>query len=184
MDIKILSKTQMLMLSTIKPEKIADSFVISISDSNDIHPAFVNEESNILPLVFDDVTRNAWNTFPKSLKNKMACFSDNHANKVIEFINRMDKSKTLYTQCFAGKSRSSAIAIWVQSFFGTSEEIENLFKLFKPTPNEDVLATLNKISGISKVKIKIQDTIIKKYVDLYNFDDFNEDSGLFLPKSV
>lgn len=54
---------------------------------------------NILKLVFEDI----------SDKENGILFTEEHAQKIKDFIDRIDKSKTLFINCQAGISRSGAV---------------------------------------------------------------------------
>lgn len=79
-----------------------DNYFISIGERENYEgvPIQFNGD-NILRLVFDDVT----DEYPSSTKK----FTKEDAAKIKEFADKMDTSKFLYVNCFAGISRSGAV---------------------------------------------------------------------------
>lgn len=113
---------------------------------------------NVLFLKFDDVvyedTKELNKSFIDSGKQQLTYFSENDAEKVIEFIKiTYDLGKDLMVHCTAGISRSSAISIFANEFvnkyltdnyddfhWNETNGFEN-----PPMPNSDVAYILRRV---------------------------------------
>jgi len=139
MEIKILSRAEALTLRFTHPEIIETINIISINDKSDKN-AFSNAE-NILSLTFSDIEEDYFD-FSEYNQNQLILFERKHTNKIIEFAEKMDKNKPLIVHCFAGISRSAAVALFIQAIYGTKEDFIQLFQTYDIDPNRFVFRRL------------------------------------------
>lgn len=151
MVVYIKSRAEMFYLKNNHADQIDKYNIISICDYFDPpEPVFEKDTDSIITLFFDDITKKDVDIFfPEYDKNKYKLFDKEMASKIISFVDKMDKSKPLIVHCYAGISRSSAVAVWVQYFYGTLNDVQNLFLCNENIkPNQFVLDTLMKLSKI------------------------------------
>lgn len=159
MNIKILSRVNALAFKFAKPELLDKVNIISINDTWD-KPAF-SDTPNILTLFFSDIDEEYYD-MPENIQARLILFSDEHMRKIIDFINNMDKERTLLVHCHAGISRSAAVALFVQALYGTEEEFKLMFKQFDICPKRFIFKKL--------VNYYVTDEIQKrKIIDLFEW---------------
>jgi predicted protein tyrosine phosphatase len=110
MEIKVLSrKTALQFQNTSEAERAA---IISITSSEDEYPSFTNDSLSVLLLCFDDVNKGQPN-----------CITDNHAHKIVQFVNTVQKQgcQKLVVHCDAGISRSAGVAAAIMKFITGSD---------------------------------------------------------------
>jgi len=110
--------------------------VISIQDAQSNGFGFEFKESNyckgVLTLRFDDVEKSS---------KGITAFDEEMANKIIDFIDKYDgKVDTFLCHCYAGQSRSRAVAAFVCFYIG----VDNTELLEYGSPNSKVYRTLMK----------------------------------------
>lgn len=143
MDIRIWSRIKMLNLINKFPDDVNYVNIISIHGVFETS-LFMFKTKKILPIKFDDITKEDLNYFSLHERDKYTLFNEKHAEEIIKFLNEMDKHNQLIINCHAGQCRSSAVAVYTQAKFGTLEETWKLFCDNIINPNEHVLDTLNK----------------------------------------
>ncbi|MBR3708779.1 MAG: hypothetical protein IKM17_07205 [Lentisphaeria bacterium] len=97
-------------------EDVINNYFITIRSHDVITPVLdFHKESNVLCLMFDDVEEdddpNILNTF------HYIVFNEDMAKDIHDFIDRIDKDKTLYINCHAGVSRSGAVGLILNEYF-------------------------------------------------------------------
>lgn len=132
--------------------KISDSGVshscISIfgTEPYEMMPPKINKSlwNNVLQLQFDDITDNYFSGI--NLRSPLIMFGDNHAEQILTFLDVLHSSKTqenLIIHCFAGVSRSAAVAKFVSEKFLDDQVTFANNQAFNP----HVYDTLQKISS-------------------------------------
>ncbi len=114
-----------------------DSYaVISIQDSHTEGFGFEFTESKscrgVLTLYFDDVVRPV---------EGLSCFSEADAEEILDFVDAQRSVDTLLIHCYAGESRSRAVAAFVVKYLGR----DNGEYFRTGHPNELVYETLEKV---------------------------------------
>lgn len=102
---------------------------------------------NVLKLVFDDASDNEGN---------VNLFTDKHADRIKEFAERIDKSKTLYINCQATISRSGAVGTVLNDYFNLflqdCKRTKDWYDFFADNrqiqPNAYVMRILRKTMGL------------------------------------
>ena len=109
----------------------------------DQRPHFNKDTSNVLNLLFEDITEDLWTkTMGKDVL--MKAFTKDQGLKVIEFLNKHKDKETLIIHCAAGISRSGAIGTFAAEYFNVDLE---KFNELNPHihPNSLVITTLRKL---------------------------------------
>lgn len=114
-----------------------DSYaVISIQDSHTEGFGFEFTESKscrgVLTLYFDDVVRPV---------EGLSCFSETDAEEILDFVEAQRSADTLLIHCYAGESRSRAVAAFIVKYLGR----DNGEYFRTGHPNELVYETLEKV---------------------------------------
>lgn len=120
---------------------------ISIGEQEGYEGVPVNTK-NVLKLVFDDMSDK---------ETDGILFNEKHAKQIKEFVDKIDHSKTLYVNCFAGISRSGAVGTvindYVNCYLSDCKKNEDWFAFFDDNkqikPNAYVMRVLNKEFGLS-----------------------------------
>ncbi len=87
---------------------------------------------DVLTLYFDDIIREI---------DGLVLFNENHAEKIINFIQKNKSADTLLVHCYAGQSRSRAVGAFALEMLGGSGD-----KLLKTgSPNLHVYNTLTDV---------------------------------------
>ena len=87
------------------------------------------EDLNILQLEFDDVFDS---------------FTEQHAEQIIDFVEKNKNKRVMYVHCDAGISRSGAVGLWMCRYLGEDEEdFRTRNKNIHPSPN--VMNILKKV---------------------------------------
>ena len=100
-------------------------------------PYFKQDHENVLRLFFDDVIKD---TRVQHIATKewttAKAFTKEDANKIIEFLNRIDKNSDdeIIVHCLMGKSRSVAVAHFICEFFGENPSSIYVNEEMKPNP--------------------------------------------------
>lgn len=101
------------------PDLLQHTDVISINDPRDNYLFNPSQGTNILSLVYHDIT-------PDHLRydrySSEYLFNKEHATEVINFLERRDSTKPLLVHCFAGISRSAATALFAGLMYGHDVE--------------------------------------------------------------
>ena len=116
---------------------------ICINDSSGEYyhdPLFLSSHSNVLTLFFDDV-ENDLEMSPTN-HNMTRAFTEEDADKVINFLNCNKRIKTLLIHCAGGISRSGAVGTFALDYYKSDKQ---RFKEDNPKiiPNARVLRMLN-----------------------------------------
>lgn len=69
------------------------------------------------------------------------CFTEEHAQKIVEFVKSTDENETIIVNCAAGISRSPGVVLAYRLF--THQETESIFQ--KADPNIHVATTLYRV---------------------------------------
>ena len=114
-----------------------DSYaVISIQDTHTEGFGFEFTESKscrgVLTLYFDDVVRPV---------EGLSCFSETDAEEILDFVEAQRSADTLLIHCYAGESRSRAVAAFIVKYLGR----DNGEYFRTGHPNELVYETLEKV---------------------------------------
>ena len=120
---------------------------ISIGEVAGYEGVPVNTE-NVLKLVFDDMSDK---------ETVGTLFTEEHAIQIKNFVDRIDKSKTLYVNCFAGISRSGAdgtvINDYVNCYLNGLKKNEDWYSFFDDNkqikPNAYIMRVMNKTFGLT-----------------------------------
>ena len=94
--------------------------IISISDP-DMEFLFPFTLPNVLQLKFNDIEADDWESESDRLymeKRGWILFNEDHARKIINFMNNMNVENDLIINCTAGISRSGAIGDYARVKFG------------------------------------------------------------------
>lgn len=84
-------------------------------------------------------------------------FTDNHAKKIIKFVEKVKENETLYCLCDAGQSRSAAVAASLMlKYNGNDMEI---WKNCKYYPNILIYKTMCKNLNINISEVEIQEKV-------------------------
>jgi predicted protein tyrosine phosphatase len=182
-NVSILSLAEMYDLKTRSPEALEDTYIISICDSSWKDRPFVHQTEWILPLQFDDIVPAYLDNYTIAEKAKFTLFNENHAQKIIDFIKTMDMSKSVIVHCFAGISRSAAVACFIEFHENGLHDMKELFSKFDICPNLYVFGTLCKQAGYTQEQMTpaIQFIYSKRNDRLDRMKQFKMNSKLILP---
>ncbi len=111
-----------------KCDNIHDYYnVISIIDDLK-YPVFEEDTDQHITLRFDDVTAQ-WG------RDDVIVFNEDHAEKVLSFVDSMDSSLDLIVHCTAGISRSGAVGLTVTEALGLDPHTFNDYNVhIQPNP--------------------------------------------------
>jgi len=136
--------TSMVRLPNLKIDE--PHIVISVSEPE---VGFVEYESPMLLdrlyLLFDDIDRpGKWNNRPGVM------MTEEQAHDIWNFVEKWDKkANTIVCQCYAGVSRSAAIAASIAKCYQGKAQYEAYFNTPQYDPNEHVVRTLLEIKGLA-----------------------------------
>lgn len=137
-DIKVLSRIKAMEYS-FQPN-IPDSLIISISEPHSKVPSFdlKNEHvKDVLPLFFDDITEEEYKVAPD-----LKLMHPFHVEAIKEFLDKYkDTDYTLIVHCYAGISRSSAVAAACALYLGLSDNF--IWDDYYYSPNTYVFTLMN-----------------------------------------
>lgn len=149
MEIFAISRHRMEQLMASESFSMKDYNIISIID-HDAEWIFAEPtEPNVLQLRFNDLEDEDWKTEAELAmieKKGWILFSEVQASQILDFMNRMDKTKDLIVHCVAGISRSGAIADFARTKFNIPFE-KFIFQNPQIQPNSWVRRLLFKIDG-------------------------------------
>lgn len=113
--------------------------VISIigSSSADRQSYFSNNSDNVLITKFDDVEETHIDKTPDSL-----LISLEQSMEIVSFLSRNKDKKQLYVHCAAGISRSGAVGMFANDFFGTEDYFTFINNNKAIKPNVTILSRL------------------------------------------
>lgn len=120
-------------------EERKDILFISINDTlgTDAVPYFTNHK-NVKVLYFDDVEEDL-----ETNQGIAKAFTEQQAAEIIEFLEQNKHVTTAVIHCTAGISRSGAVGLFVNDYFGGEHQV---FKVLNPhtLPNGKVSQLLNR----------------------------------------
>lgn len=133
-----------------------DSYaVISIQDSYIGGFGFKFSENNfckgVLTLLVDDKVTEG---------EKISLFNEEHALKIINFIEEHKDVDTLLVHCYGGQSRSAAVGAFAAKMFG--KDNSEFFE--KSTPNKRIYHVLENVWNVKKCFCEINDNIILDFI--------------------
>lgn len=120
---------------------------ISIADIKGEHPKICKVKcQGILQLIFLDSESESdlMNSEIELLKkNESSMFTETHAEQILDFVNEIwDKVETLLVHCYAGYSRSPAVAAALSKIYYNQDE--HFFKSY--SPNKMIYNTILKVA--------------------------------------
>ena len=117
-----------------------------ISITNDIGKHYFTEDyDNVLNLEFDDATDEENIERVKNGLDELILFNENHAEKIISFIEKNKHVDTFFVHCLAGSSRSGAVGVFINDLYGDENYFEFLNSNPMIRPNYYILALLRRI---------------------------------------
>lgn len=120
-------------------EERKDLMFISINDTlgTDAVPYF-NNHKNVKVLYFDDVEEDL-----ETNQGTAKAFTKQQAAEIIDFLEQNKQATTCIVHCTAGISRSGAVGLFVNDYFGADYDT---FKVLNPhtLPNGKVTQLLNR----------------------------------------
>jgi predicted protein tyrosine phosphatase len=122
-----------------------DKAFISIMNSDLPHSYFPQNYSNVLRLIFDDVTEEENESRVKKGLQEMQLFTIEQAETIIEFIERNINVKEFYVHCLAGVSRSGAVGTFINDVYGEEKYFDFLNENPIIKPNFYILALLRRV---------------------------------------
>ncbi len=147
MEIFVISRQRMIKFMGSKEFDLTAMNFISIGDP-DMDFLFPEDcPTNVLQLKFNDLEAEDWESESDKAfmeKKGWVLFNESHARKIIEFMDKMDKSKNLIVHCVAGICRSGAVGDFARSKFGIPFE-EFMRKNRQIAPNSHVFRTLRDV---------------------------------------
>lgn len=152
MIVRVLSKDRfddimprMRIPSTKEVQEHTDKAFISIMNSELPNSYFPQDYSNVLRLVFDDVTEEENEKRIKSGRQEMQLFTREQAETIVEFISRNSHVKEFYVHCLAGVSRSGAVGTFINDVYGDETYFQFLDENPIIKPNYFILALLRRV---------------------------------------
>lgn len=152
MIVRVLSKDRfddimprMRIPSTKEVQEHTDKAFISIMNSELPNSYFPQDYSNVLRLVFDDVTEEENEKRIKSGRQEMQLFTREQAETIVEFISRNSHVKEFYVHCLAGVSRSGAVGTFINDVYGEETYFQFLDENPIIKPNYFILALLRRV---------------------------------------
>lgn len=117
-------------------------FFICINATGSLHsyPYFKREHNNVINLYFDDVEQTGPKTIPyynnTTITINAIAMSDNQAQSLVEFIDKIDEDSTIYIYCVKGSSRSGAVEDYIKNKEGPSDHSnKHVFNMLKKVKN-------------------------------------------------
>ena len=127
-------------------EEHLDKAFISITDGDreDVH-YFNKDYKNVLNLEFDDASDLENERRIKSGRTELLLFTRKQAEQILNFIEKNKFVETLYVHCLAGRSRSGAVGLVINDYYGeeTYMEFANNNPYIKP--NFFIVALLRRV---------------------------------------
>lgn len=163
MKLLILSLDQAI---TFKPMKDIRTSIIRIlePDSEQKSLEFEQDFEDILELKFHDILGKLEG---RLLPNNIRLFDDNHAHKTIEFFKKNKEVDMLVIHCFAGVSRSPAIALSFTWFLENSILEKKIIESRKYVPNPHVMSKMATFLDVYDDKLPL--------IEKFTFDDEEEE---------
>lgn len=152
MRVKVLSKERfddmmfrIRVPSDVGVQEHTDKAFISILNSELPFSYFTQDYSNVLRLVFDDVTLEENEKRIKTGRRELKLFTPEQAEVILDFIQRNSHVETFYVHCLAGVSRSGAVGTFINDVYGE----ENFYDFCQSNPiikpNYFILALLRRV---------------------------------------
>jgi predicted protein tyrosine phosphatase len=117
---------------------------ISILDSSGMKSHFSVEHDNVLILKFDDLTDEEFERTNLHGKGYIL-FGEEHAKKIIKFLERNKEKEYCLVHCAAGVSRSGAVGTFINDFFSRTDYFTFMKENSSIKPNAYILSTLKKV---------------------------------------
>lgn len=116
MKILVLSVDEVKKFNEYDKEVVKENNFITIRDHKVETPVLnFHKDSNVLSLMFDDVEESDEQELLERFH--YIVFNEDMAKEIHDFVERIDKNKTLYVNCHAGVSRSGAVGIVLNEYF-------------------------------------------------------------------
>lgn len=116
MKILVLSVDEVKKFNEYDKEVLQENNFITIRDHKVETPVLnFHKDSNVLSLMFDDVEESDEQEILERFH--YIVFNEDMAKEIHDFVERIDKNKTLYVNCHAGVSRSGAVGIVLNEYF-------------------------------------------------------------------
>lgn len=152
MSVTVLSRTKIIDVNHSVSGFLEKNNVVSCLDtgigSPFIFSVYTDHKPNLLTLSFDDVGNPDWDHSDETRYQK---FTLDHAERLVKWFEKSDRTKNYFVHCWAGVSRSGAIGMWIADKLGISHTD---FALAHPQckPNKLVLQTIQAFEtyGIEK----------------------------------
>ena len=141
MIIKVLSKNQFdlvlthMLITNDNVNQHLDKAFISITNDNNSH-YFNKDYKNVLNLEFDDASDE---------EKELVLFTEEQAEKIFKFAEENKSVETLYVHCLAGRSRSGAIGLVMNDYYGEETYMQFINNNPYITPNYFIVALLRRI---------------------------------------
>lgn len=141
-------------------EKERKTYVIRIEDNESQLNDLPFEPDDLLSLYFHDISLQVIKN-NVNIPDNWIVFNDDLANELIRFLGNisLEEEVDIVIHCYAGFSRSSAIAL-VLSWYFNKENVEKSILNSHYTPNTLVLSVMNKKLNLKK------DLIVEKLVKI------------------
>lgn len=116
MKILVLSVDEVKKFNEYDKEVVKENNFITIRDHKVETPVLnFHKDSNVLSLMFDDVEESDEQEILERFH--YIVFNECMAKQIHDFVDRIDKDKTLYINCHAGVSRSGAVGLILNEYF-------------------------------------------------------------------
>lgn len=163
MKIRIMSFEQALNYQPLSNERCS---IIRILEPNEKQEKLKYEEyfDDILELFFDDIVGTEYEYLPSNIR----LFTKNDAKRVLNFFQKNRNIDSLIIHCFAGISRSPAIALGLSWFLKDHSLEKSIIESGKYIPNQRVMRILAEMLGVYEEK--------KEFIENYTPEINNEDN--------
>lgn len=152
MIVRVLSKDRfddimprMRIPNTEKVQEHTDKAFISIMNSELPNSYFPQDYSNVLRLIFDDVTEEENERRIKTGRQELQLFTREQADLIVQFMERNKHVKEFYVHCLAGVSRSGAVGTFINDIYGEETYFQFLDENPIIKPNYFILALLRRV---------------------------------------
>lgn len=147
MIVKVLSQTQFNItldknaISDKTVDQFSKSIFISICGHGDNHYFKFNHD-NVLNIKFDDLSDEE---FKRVNRADLVLFTEEHARKIIAFLEKNRDKNYCWVHCAAGVSRSGAVGTFINDHFSDVHYFNFMDANRNIKPNSYILSVLNKV---------------------------------------
>lgn len=163
-NIQVLSRIKAIEYSF--KSSIPDTIIISISEPNSKAPHFDTRNEHIkdvLALFFDDIVEAEWKIAPD-----LKLMHPFHVEAIKEFLDKYRETDyNLVVHCYAGISRSSAVAAASALYLGLSDDF--IWNDFHYSPNEFVLNLMNQQLSLG---LTAEDIASRYKLNQFKYDEY------------